>query len=75
MGHRKQQLSTYEHVFVEFSVQVEKWLKRVLFLFLTLLILSQGLLQVPSIRKLLSEVEQLEGEPYLPGTAEQIRLP
>lgn len=56
--------SSYEDLFVLFSAPVEKWMKRVLYILLSLLIVAQLLLQIPGVRYYLVKVEQLEGIPY-----------
>nr|WP_192704981.1 hypothetical protein [Paenibacillus sp. OAS669] len=54
----------YEEQFVLFSAFVEKWMKRALYVLLSLLIAVQLLLQIPGLRYYLVIVEQLEGIPY-----------
>lgn len=57
----------YEHIFLRFSKQVEKWLVKSLVIFIILLIIAQALLQSTDIRKSISRVERLEGVPYDPS--------
>lgn len=54
----------YEDLFLQFSSIFERWVTRVLLLLVSLLILSQVLLQVPLLRYYMVKVEQLEGVPY-----------
>ncbi|ULL15544.1 hypothetical protein DVH26_14470 [Paenibacillus sp. H1-7] len=54
----------YEDLFLQFSSIFERWVKRVLLVLVSLLILSQLLLQVPFLRYYMVKVEQLEGVPY-----------
>ncbi|GAA4844053.1 hypothetical protein GCM10023310_22520 [Paenibacillus vulneris] len=54
----------YEEQFVLFSALVEKWMKRALYVLISLLVAMQLLLQIPGLRYYLVKVEQLEGIPY-----------
>ena len=69
MAKRQEDEQSYEEMFVEFSDQVEKILRRLLVLLAALLIGMQCLLQIPFLRLHLSRVEPLEGKPYLLQTA------
>lgn len=64
----------YEHLFKQFSDQVERWLLRLICVAAALLIIVQGLLQVPSVRAVLTRVDVLEGEPYNPPAHESREL-
>ncbi|WP_028548691.1 hypothetical protein [Paenibacillus sp. UNC451MF] len=55
----------YEDLFVALSAFVEKWMKRTLLILLAMLVVTQLLLQIPSLRYYLVKVEQLEGIPYV----------
>lgn len=61
---REKDDSGYEDLFVLLSGFVEKWLKRALYVLLSLLIVFQLLLQIPALRYYLVKVEQMEGIPY-----------
>jgi hypothetical protein len=61
---KQKQTITYEQLFIEFSVKVEKILIRFMLVFLLLLICSQALLQFPYWRAHLTRVEPLEGKLY-----------
>jgi hypothetical protein len=61
---KQRQTFTYEQLFIEFSVKVEKVLIRFVLVFLLLLICSQALLQIPYWRTHLTRVEPLEGKLY-----------
>lgn len=56
--------SGYEDLFICFSKLVEKWFLRSLAVLLSLLIVSQLLMQIPELRYYLVKIEQLEGVPY-----------
>jgi hypothetical protein len=56
---------TYEQLFIMFSAKVEKVLIRMTLVFLLLLLVAQCLLQIASLRQLLTKVDSLEGKPYL----------
>lgn len=58
---REEQPESYEELFILFSSRAERLILAVLLALLAGLILSQSLLQRPSIRYLLVKVEQLEG--------------
>jgi hypothetical protein len=56
--------TSYEQTFKYFSDKVERLLLRLTIIFVILLLCTQGLLQIPMIRKAISRVDVLEGKPY-----------
>jgi hypothetical protein len=56
---------SYEQLFILFSAKVEKVLIRFMLGFLLLLLCAQTLIQIPSIRLLVTKADSLEGKPYL----------
>ncbi|MGG1551755.1 MULTISPECIES: hypothetical protein [Paenibacillus] len=66
---------TYERMFVQFSAKVEKVIIRTAIACLALLILVQALLQNTYIRRHVTRVDPLEGQPYLPAPAPSRKEP
>ncbi|MGG1515168.1 hypothetical protein ABE504_07130 [Paenibacillus oryzisoli] len=66
---------TYEQLFVQFSARVEKVIIRTAIACLTLLIIVQALLQNTYIRRHVTRVEPLEGQPYIPAPAPSRKEP
>ena len=56
-----QEQEKYITLFLVFCHIIEPWLKRIVILLLTLLLVFQGALMVPEIRSILSSAERLEG--------------
>ena len=63
MHKKKSGERSYADQFVLFTIPIDKWLKRLIFGFLLLLIIVQVLMQFKEIRYYLSSVERLEGVP------------
>jgi hypothetical protein len=61
---QKQPISSYEQKFIVCSTHVETWLKRMILVLLTLLIIVQSMLLIPEIRRILSRIDSVEGVPY-----------
>jgi hypothetical protein len=55
---------SYEEIFMLFSNKIEKWILKIIAGLIILLILSQGALQIPQFRFVLSKIEKMEGTPY-----------
>lgn len=59
----------YRQTFLIFSEKLERLIRGAAVTLLILMLIAQALLQWPALRRLLVEVEQLEGVPYSPANS------
>ncbi|GGA22920.1 hypothetical protein [Paenibacillus physcomitrellae] len=64
----------YTALFIQFSSGVERWLRKGLILLIICLFMSQLLLQIPSVRSVISSAERWEGKIPKPITV-PVKIP
>lgn len=55
-----------DELYSKFSASIERWIIRMIIVLMILLVITQGLLQIPVVRKQLTSIDQREGIPYHP---------